>query len=47
MGRDDSFGCRPANAIAHYDTVTRTFTVAQGMYTNPHTDGWPAAANLS
>jgi hypothetical protein len=49
-GQDDSFPEPqvPANAIAHYDTVTRTFTVAQGMYTNPH-NGWVAevAANLS
>jgi hypothetical protein len=49
-GQDDSFPEPqvPANAIAHYDTVTRTFTVAQGSYSNPHS-GWVAevAANLT
>jgi hypothetical protein len=48
-GQDNSFPEPqvPANAIGHYDTVTRTFTVAQGAYTNPHS-GWVAeiASNL-
>jgi len=49
-GQDDSWPEPevPANAIAHYDTVSRTFTVAQGTYSNPH-NGWVSevAANLS
>ena len=49
-GQDDSFPEPqvPANAIAHYDTVSRTFTVAQGTYSNPH-NGWVSevASNLS
>jgi len=49
-GQDNSFPEPqvPAGAIAHYDTVTRTFTVAQGVYTNPHS-GWMAeiASNLT
>jgi hypothetical protein len=49
-GQDDSWPEPqvPPNAIAHYDTVTRTFTVAQGTYSNPH-NGWVSevAANLT
>jgi outer membrane receptor protein involved in Fe transport len=49
-GQDDSFPEPqvPSNAIARYDTVTRTFTVAQGTYSNPH-NGWvnEFAGNLS
>jgi hypothetical protein len=49
-GQDDSFPEPqvPTGAIAHYDTTTRTFTVAQGTYSNPHS-GWVAeiASNLS
>jgi hypothetical protein len=44
-GQDDSFPQPqvPANAIAHYDTVSRTFTVAQGTYSNPH-NGWSTSS---
>lgn len=48
-GQDDSFPQPqvPANTIARFDTVTRTFTGAQGVYSNPH-NGWVAeiAASL-